>query len=437
MPAGVDDYEYVRDSGFLKLLKTEGLVVSGEEVDFSLVGPVADDAVYVVEHPLLPIISYPYEWSFLALKEAALLHLNIQIRALKAGISLSDASAYNIQFLGPKPIFIDYLSFRKYQDGEFWIAHRQFCEQFLNPLLLRSILGVAHNAWYRGNQEGIGTTDLARLLPVHKKLSWNVLTQVVLQARFQNSAVSSKVTKVAEAANTRKLPKSSYLAMLRNLHKWIARLEPPDTGATVWGAYADSNSYGNAEAKAKSAFIAKFASAVKPRQLWDIGCNTGEYTKVALFSGAASAVGFDFDQGALEQAFARASAEKLNFLPLFLDAANESPSQGWAGYERMGLAKRKSADALISLAFVHHMAITRNIPLNQLVDWLIGFAPDGVIEFVPKTDPMVQDILRLRDDVFQDYTPENFLACVSSQAEIVDRATVTESGRLLVRYQRR
>ena len=436
MPSAVEDYEFVRDTGMLQALAKEGLVVAAEEADPSLIGPAADGAAYVLEHPLLPFVSYPFEWSFPALKAAALLHLDIQIRALAAGISLSDASAYNIQFIGPEPVFIDHLSFRKYREGEFWIGHRQFFEQFLNPLLLRSMLGVAHNAWYRGNQEGIRTSDLARLVPLRKKLSWNVVTQVLLQAKFQKSAGADSVSKLSRSMSSRKLPITAYGSMLRSLRKWITRLDPADTGATVWSNYAASKPYRDEEARAKAQFIEKFTSTLAPRQLWDIGCNTGEYTKVALMSGAASAVGFDSDQGALEQAYARARAEKLNFLPLYLDAANETPSQGWGGRERKGLAQRRSADAMISLAFVHHMAISANIPLDQLVDWLIQFAPNGVIEFVPKADPTVQILLRHREDVFPDYTADNFLACLSADAEIVNRATVTESGRILVQYRR-
>jgi ribosomal protein L11 methylase PrmA len=436
MPIAVADYEFVRDSGLLQTLEQEELVIAAKEANPSVIGSAGNGAAYVLEHPVIPFISYPYEWSFPALKNAALTHLDLNLRLLDANINLCDSSAYNIQFNGAKSIFIDYLSFRKYQDGEYWTSHRQFCEQFLNPLLLRSLLGVSHNAWYRGNQEGIPTPEFAQLIPFRKKWSWNVQTNVMLQTKFEKSASAADVSKLAASIERRKLPKTTLTSMMQGLRNWIARLEPLNRGTTTWADYSVSNSYADEETKAKVAFIKAFASEVKPRQCWDLGCNTGEYSKVALDSGASYVIGFDSDQGAIEQAFARAGSEKLNFLPLFMDATNETPDQGWAGKERKGLASRQSADAIICLAFVHHMVISANIPFDQLIDRLIRLAPDGIIEFVPKSDSKVQELLRLREDIFPDYTEEFFISSISAHADIIKSEKITQTGRLLVQYKR-
>jgi ribosomal protein L11 methylase PrmA len=171
--------------------------------------------------------------------------------------------------------------------------------------------------------------------------------------------------------------------------------------------------------------------------IWDIGCNTGDYAKAALEAGAGYAVGFDFDQGALDAAFTRAESEGLSFLPLFLDLANPTPSQGWAERERRGLTDRASADAILGLALVHHLAIGRNIPLEQVVAWLIDLAPNGIIEFVPKSDPMVQRLLRLREDIFDDYGEEAFAKHLQAGAKIVQVAEVSASGRRLFWFERR
>lgn len=387
----------------------------------------------MLEHPRLAFISYPYEWPFSALKAAALLQLDVHLRALEYDVTLSDASAYNVQFQGPRPVFIDHLSFRRYRDGEFWHAHGQFCEQFLNPLLLRAICGIPHNAWYRGSQEGISVGELHRLLPLRSKFSWNVFTQVVLQARLHN-AVADK--EAPAEASTRKLPKAAFRRMLEGLRRWIARLEPADGGSSVWRGYSTGHSYSDDEVAAKRGFVDAFAAAVQPQVLWDVGCNTGDYAKVALAAGARLAIGFDSDQDALELAYDRAREESLNFLPLYLDAANPTPDQGWAGRERRGLSARAPRDGLLALALVHHLAITRNVPLEGVVDWLLGLAPAGVIEFVPKNDAMVQQMLKLREDIFPDYTEENFLRAVQERGRVVRQQTVSQSGRLLVWYQR-
>jgi ribosomal protein L11 methylase PrmA len=432
-PCAAADFEFVRSTGMLQSLVAEGSAIAEEPVEPSELPSGFENARYVLQHPKLPFISYPYEWCFTALKRAALLHLDIQIRCLEQNVTLSDASAYNIQFLGPRPIFIDSLSFRRYHEGEFWVGHRQFCEQFVNPLLLRALLGVPHNAWYRGGLEGIPTAELNRLLPLRRKLSWNVLTNVVMQASFQRTATGGYHAKMPAGAP---FPRTAMQRMLERLRKWISALLPADRGKTVWGDYAHQTSYAAEETDRKRGLVAEFAASVRPRMIWDIGCNTGDYAKAALEAGAGYAVGFDFDQGALDAAFVRADRESLSFLPLFLDLANPTPSQGWGERERRGLADRASADAILALALVHHLAIGRNIPLEEVVAWLVGLAPHGVIEFVPKSDPMVQRLLRLREDIFDDYTEQAFLGHLLSKAKVIRGVTVSETDRKLFWFSR-
>jgi ribosomal protein L11 methylase PrmA len=365
-----------------------------------------------------------------------LLHLDIQLHALEYGVVLSDASAYNVQFIGTKPVFIDRLSFVRYTEGETWTAHRQYCEQFLNPLLLRALSGVPHNEWYKGIQEGIPTDFLKRVIPLRKKMSFNVLTHVVLQSALQAS-VGKNGAALQKNLSGAAFPRKSYRNMLQKLRGWIEELTPAMAGKTTWHDYAADNSYRAEEAVTKRRFIMEFVSRTKPRTTWDLGCNTGDYSLAALEAGASYSVGFDFDMGALELGYDRAAQKDLPFLSLFLDAANPSANQGWAERERQGMMARASADAVFALAFIHHMAIAKNIPLGQLVDWIVGFAPSGVIEFVPKEDPMVQELLRFRKDCFPDYTEENFLEKLSSIADIEKSETVSSTGRLLVAYRRR
>ncbi len=232
------------------------------------------------------------------------------------------------------------------------------------------------------------------------------------------------------------LPLKSFCKILINLRDWIAKLRPAHTGATVWRDYASSHSYEPDEVIARQKFVTGFVRRNRLHQIWDIGCNTGDYSVAALKGGAEYAVGFDFDQGALELAFARATEDRLNFTLLFLDIANPTPSQGWAQRERHGLRGRATADGVIALALIHHLSIARNVPLPQAVNWIIGLAPHGVLEFVPKQDPMIQELLQLRQDIFPEYTQDNFLACVRSLAKIERSVTSSSTGRLLVEFSR-
>lgn len=431
-----NDFDFVQASGVLSALADSGKVLPLELVDSSLLGDVDGNVRYVVEAPRIKFVSFPYEWSFSALKAAALQHLEIQLKALEKGVTLSDASAYNMQFDGANPVFIDHLSFVQYREGEIWAGHRQFCEQFLNPLLLRAYLDVPHNAWYRGAQEGISPNEMTNLLSWHHKMKWKVLTHVVLQARFQQAAMGRGSTLQEGGLKSAKLPKVSLIGILQGLHRWIESLNLKGKNQTVWQDYAKTHSYSSDEAENKRAFIREFAGKTRPKVIWDLGCNIGDHCVAALEGGAEYAVGFDFDQGALDAGFDRARSENLPLQTVYLDAANPSPNQGWNSSERQGLVGRADADGVMALAFIHHLAIARNIPFDQLLDWIMGFALTGVIEFVPKQDPMVQELLRFREDIFPEYTEEFFLGHIGQHARIVKQETVSASGRLLIWYDR-
>lgn len=299
--AGKSEYERVRDSGLLAELAEKGWVVDSYETEHR--GGLPERAAYVVEHPKLPFISYPYEWSFYGLRDAALLQLDIHLASLERGITLNDASAYNVQFIGSDPIFIDTLSFREYRQDEPWIGHRQFCEHYLNPLLLRSVLGIPHNAWFRGDMDGIRVEHLARLLPLKSRFSLSLLQHVFLQAYFQRRAARARPT--AAPPKPVRLPASMYKKLLLDMRTIVSRLHPAQ-GETVWAGYAESHSYQTDEVRAKAQFIADFCRAVSPKILWDVGCNTGDYSVVALSNGAERVIGFDFDVGALDRAYRRA-----------------------------------------------------------------------------------------------------------------------------------
>ncbi len=413
------------------------LVDRGQLVDFTDVTEQAskvgiEQADVILSHPQIPFISYPYEWSFSLHKAAALAHLDLHLELLSEDFTLVDATAYNMQFDGTRPVHIDHLSIRPYEDGEIWAAHRQFCMQFLNPLLMWSMLDLQPNHWFRGSLEGIAPEDLAKLVPLRKRLNWTVLTHVIAQATLQNRSVQS--TTGSSRYREARLPRSSFEGMLRGLRGAIAKMEVP-SHKTVWGEYANNTSYAAPEAAAKHDLVKEAVAAIKPGLLYDIGCNTGDYSKSALEAGAGKVIGFDFDHGALEIAFKRAQLEQLDLLPLWLDAANPSPSQGWGEAERMGLSKRAKPDALLALAFIHHIAIGRNVPLDMAVDWLVSLAPAGVIEFPHKEDPMVQLLLSQRPDIFPDYHNDTFANLLSQRAQIVKAVDVLPT-RTLYWFQR-
>lgn len=438
--AGKEQFDFVRRSGLFELLMQDGRLLPFELIEGAAIPDGFEEAAsYVLEVPKLTFVSFPYEWPFPALKAAALLHLDIQLTALDHKATLSDASAYNVQFIGATPTFIDHLSFRRYEHGEMWAGHRQFCEQFLIPLLLRALFGIPHNAWYRGSLEGISVVDFSQLLTWRHYLKKNLLTHIVLQSWLQRSAESTLQgpgLDKAAVSGERPFALEAYRKLVTDLRNWISSLEPLQTSKSTWQDYAKDNSYQSDELRQKAAFVRDFCKEHRPRQLWDFGCNVGVFARAALEGGAEYVVGFDFDQGALDGCYAEARASQLPIQSVVMDMANVSPDQGWMGIEREGLGARRSADALTALAVVHHLAISRNIPFGELLDWLVDLAPCGVIEFVPKSDPMVQKLLALRADIFEDYTWGFFTDRIAQKARIDRILPIGQHGRALVSYIR-
>jgi ribosomal protein L11 methylase PrmA len=223
--------------------------------------------------------------------------------------------------------------------------------------------------------------------------------------------------------------------MLRGLRRSIERLSPP-ARRTDWTSYASDNTYAEEARSAKRAFVTRAVQGAVPQTVLDLGCNTGDYATLALESGAGSVVGAEADPATADLAFARAREEKLPFLPLVQDAANPSPSQGWREAERPSFTDRVKTDFLLALAVVHHLAIGRNVPLDEVVRWMVGLAPGGVIEFVQKSDSTVRQMLSLREDVFPDYSEDVFRDHLAACARIVEEQRISEEGRVLFRYDR-
>ena len=387
----------------------------------------------ILEHKKIPYVSYPYEWSFNQLKTAAIFHLDFNLFLLDMEATLIDASAFNIQFIGNKPIFIDTLSIEKYINGEPWKGHKQFCENFLNPLILKSKKGIKFNNWFKGNLEGIETYDLDKLLSIFDKFSYNIFTHVYLLNKLDQRFKSNKSLK---PINKKKfISKKNLILILKQLKKFISDLEDYKSIST-WDDYSKNNSYSEIEESKKKEVVEKFIKKNNFNLVADLGCNDGEYSELSLKNGSKSVIGFDFDINAIDKAYQKALSKNLNFLPLYFDASNPSGNIGWNEKERKSFKNRAKFDAILALAFEHHLAIAKNIPLDQVINWLVSLAPTGLIEFVPKNDLTVIKMLELKGDIFPNYTIQNFENELSIKTEILSKIQISMSGRTIYEYKR-
>jgi len=424
------EYARLMDSGLYEKLVKASLLIPHVEVDQAHAA--SDAAFKIIQPEKVPFISYPYEWSFGQLKSAALATLSIQKRALKAELSLKDASAYNIQFVRGKATLIDTLSFELYNEGQPWVAYRQFCQHFLAPLALMALRDVRLNQLSRVYIDGVPLDLASKLLPSKTRLNFGLLTHIHLHASAQKRYAYAGAEVKSRAAM---MSKQAMTGLLDSLHSTVRKLEWKP-GGTEWGNYYDITNYSDTAFEHKKQLVREWSGKIKPGLVWDLGANNGVFSRVAG-EGGAYVVSSDIDPTAVEQNYRQVKEEKAeNILPLLIDLTNPSPSIGWANEERDSFGARGPADMVLALALIHHLAISNNVPLSQVADFLARIGKQLVIEFVPKSDSQVQKLLVSREDIFPAYTREGLEAAFKQRFRICEAANVRESERVLYWMER-
>ncbi len=418
------DYARLMDSGLYAKLVKANLLIPHSETDQL---PGRADAVFKVIQPeRVAFISYPYEWSFSQLKDAALATLSIQKRALKLDMSLKDASAYNIQFVRGKATLIDTLSFEIYKEGEPWVAYKQFCQHFLAPLALMAYRDVRLSQLLRVYIDGVPLDLVSRLLPAKTKFNFGLLTHIHIHAGAQKR-YSDKVTAPRKGG----LSKQALTGLIESLESTIKKLTWKPAG-TEWGDYYENTNYTDSAFEHKKQLVKEWSVEKKPTLVWDLGGNTGVFSREAASSGAFT-ISFDIDPAAVEQNYRTVKTKKdQNILPLVLDLTNPSPALGWDNSERDSFGTRGPVDMVLALAVIHHLAISNNVPLPQLAEFFASHCRRWlVIEFVPKSDSQVQKLLASREDIFPNYTREGFESAFSSSFIIQRSESVRDSERTI------
>ncbi|NLF22100.1 MAG: SAM-dependent methyltransferase [Lentisphaerae bacterium] len=419
-------------SGLFERLWSKNLLIRHEAVDIERAAD-RESAVHVIRPERIPFISYPYEWSFSMYRDAALATLDIQREALALGYTLKDASAYNIQFVDGRPVFIDTLSFEPYAPGRPWVAYRQFCQHFLAPLALMARVDIRLGTLMRDCIDGIPLDLASRLLGARARFNPGLFMHVHLHGRSQIRHADASAERKAAASRVSPLQLQAILDSLRNT---IGKLRWKPTG-TEWGDYYTFTNYSDAAFAAKRSVVEAMIRTVAPASAWDLGANNGAFTRLAARQGIPS-VAFDIDPAAVEKNYLMIRNDReQHLLPLIMDLTNPSPALGWANAERDSLVQRGPVDLVLALALIHHLAISNNVPLGHIAEFLAALGRHLVIEFVPKEDSQVQKLLATRADVFPAYNEQGFEAAFSRRFEIVEKQTVDGTCRTLYRMRRR
>jgi ribosomal protein L11 methylase PrmA len=383
----------------------------------------------VLEHERIPFVSYPYEWTFGMLRDAALLQLDLLLEALEEDLILKDASAYNVQWFGSQPTLIDIPSFQRWKVGDPWVGYQQFCQLFLYPLMLTSYRGVPFQPWLRGSIDGITPESCNQLLSGRDRLRRGVLTHVYLQHKLLAATGSSDKPLRQELKSTN-LGKSIITRNVNGLKKLVTGLQWA-TKSSEWSGYADANSYSDEEVTAKRKFVSDAAASKRWPLAWDLGCNTGDYSRLVA-EHSDHVVAMDADVLAVEKLYRALSREEnTTILPLSVNLADPSPNLGWRGRERRSLPERGTPDLTLCLALIHHMVITANIPVDDFVSSLAELGSHIIIEFPTRKDPMVKRLLRTKEDIFDDYNLESFEASIGRRFQIIDQLRLPGNTRVL------
>jgi ribosomal protein L11 methylase PrmA len=426
-----DEYDRLTQAGLLDELTLLGILINAVEAD---VKPALPELAYKILKPVeLPLISFPYEWSFSQYKDAALATLEIQKRAYAKGFALKDASAYNIQFYEGKPVFIDTLSFETYKEGEPWIAYKQFCQHFLAPLVLMSQVDIRLSQLMRVYIDGIPLDLTSKLLPGSTKfnlgLNLHIHTHASAQLKYADKPVAKKEVKGQMGRN-------AFLGLMDSLESTIKGLTLKGV-KTEWAEYYDATNYSDSSLAEKGKLVEAYLSRIKPSTVWDLGANTGYFSRIASDKGIFTAA-FDIDPMAVEQAYQVMKEKKeKKLLPLVLDLTNPSPAIGWHNAERDSFLQRGPVDCVMALALIHHLSISNNVPLPILAQFFSSAGKYLIIEFVPKEDSQVERLLATREDILPAYNIQGFEAAFTTLFKILDAQPIGGSKRTLYLLERK
>jgi SAM-dependent methyltransferase len=389
----------------------------------------ADGWAAVLEHEPIPFVSYPYEWCFGMLRDAALLHLDLLDAALDEGMVLQDASAFNVQWRGAQPVFIDVPSIVPLAPGQPWAGYRQFCEMFLYPLLLQAYRDVPFQPWLRGSLEGIPAEVCRRLMTWRDLLRPGVVFDVCLQARLQARHAGTE-RDIRGELRSAGFDKNLIRRNVRRLGSIVRRLKW-QPAPSAWSEYTAHGVYIAEDEDRKRHFVASVIESRPWNLVWDLGCNTGRFARLAAQS-AGYVVGLDSDHAAVERFYLELKAKGCrNILPLVGNFADPSPNRGWRGLERKALPERGRPDLVLCLALLHHLVLGAGLPVREVVDWLADLGGSLVIEFVTRDDPMARRLLLHKDEAYADYSLTFFERCLGKRFTVARREPLGSGTRTL------
>jgi SAM-dependent methyltransferase len=367
----------------------------------------------VFEHERIAFPSFPYEWAPEMLYRAGCLTLDLAESALIEGFGLKDATPYNVLFRGPAPVFIDLLSFERRDPRDpVWKPYAQFARVFLLPLLANKYFGLELKRLFLASRDGLEPEEVYGLCGITQRLRPPFLTLVSIPTWLASKSGKDQ-TKIYRERRLGSAGQARYVLdlLFKRLRRQLKKVEPGAGRRSEWTDYVSFNkNHAPDYLSEKRTFVEEALREFKPRNVLDVGCNTGYFSRIAARSGA-GVVAIDQDPATVGELWRDATTSGLNILPLVVDLTRPSPGVGWRNGENPSfLGRAKGAfDLVLMLAVIHHMLVSERVPLNEILNLAVDLTTDLlIVEFVAPDDPMFQLLTRGRDHLFKDLTNDTF-----------------------------
>ncbi|HKX29754.1 MAG TPA: class I SAM-dependent methyltransferase [Blastocatellia bacterium] len=399
----------------------------------------------IFEHERVAFPSFPYEWAPEMLHRAASLTLDLAEGALAEGFGLKDATPYNVLFRGPEPVFVDLLSFERRDPCDpVWRPYAQFARTFLLPLLANRHFGLQLSQLLLTRRDGLEPEELYALCSPIRRLSPLFLALVTIPT-WLTTKPGRAAADQAQIYRERRLgdPARARFVLnrfFRRMRRHLEQVRPQTAPRSEWIDYFSATQRSDPNyLQEKHNFVLAALAKFRPRNVLDVGCNTGYFSRLAARCGA-SVVAIDQDPATVGALWLRAGAESLDILPLVIDVTRPSPGVGWRNLEAPSFLARAQGrfDAVLMLAVVHHLLVGERIPLAEILRLAAELTTDLlIVEFVAPDDPLFRLIARGRDHLFQDLTHEAFAGACLERFEILRWQQLSGTSRRIFLLKKR
>jgi ribosomal protein L11 methylase PrmA len=413
-------YNNFIESGLKDRLLLEGFILPFVVIIDS--SPLEGFSSRVLRTDILPFVSYPYEWSFNQFKEAALLTLKINQLALEHGMILKDASMFNVQFTGCKPVFIDLASFEVYEKDTPWTAYYQFCKHFYAPLFLAAKKNIILPKLLLYFIDGIPLKDAVSMCSPTDFLNSGAFLHLYLHAKGEG--------KIVKGSNENKVAKKQLSNIFIHLESAITNLKIKQK-QTVWDNYNQNNNYEIESQLHKVKIIEGFLDQIESTKALDIGANDGLYSQLLADRGMYTLV-VDIDELAIDRSF-KGNHELIH--PLQMNLVNPTPAIGWNNIERKSFWERCNVDVIQALAIVHHLFITHDISFEEIAKKLAQHTNYLIIEFIHPEDSQTQILLQNKPHHSLNYNQMNFEKSFKSKFKLIVNSKIKNSKRELYLFE--